>query len=113
MLDVPMLLVFLVALHHLLGRTGTWLRAAVRALLGSECRGLNQMFSAPADDVCHRLGPKNGSIAIGSKRSWPTSPAAAAVVSALIVAPRKTPCSQSNASRTSGTTLERRPPNRN
>src|SRR3954462_7289429 len=52
-------------------------------------------------------------MAIGSKRSWPTLPAAAAVVSALIVAPRKTPCSQSNASRTSGTTVARRPPDRN
>src|ERR1700735_5007944 len=29
-----------------------------------------------------------------------------------MVAPRKTPCSQSNASVTSGTTVERRPPNR-
>src|SRR3954454_12458731 len=29
-----------------------------------------------------------------------------------MVAPRNVPCSQSNASRTSGTTVERRPPNR-
>ena len=58
------------------------------------------------------LYPQNGSIAIGSKRSSPTWPAAAAVVSALIVAPRNTPCCQSNASRTSGTTVARRPPNR-
>ena len=29
------------------------------------------------------------------------------------MAPRNVPCSQSNASRTSGTTVERRPPNRN
>ena len=42
----------------------------------------------------------------------PTSPAAAAVVSTDIVAPRKTPCSQSKASVTSGTVLARRPPNR-
>src|SRR5919199_1419322 len=59
------------------------------------------------------LKPQNGSIAIGSKRSLPTSPAAAAVVSTDIVAPRNTPCSQSNASLTSGTTVARRPPNRN
>src|SRR6202000_2309475 len=54
----------------------------------------------------------NGSIAIGSKRSWPTSPAAAAVVSEDIVAPMKTACSQSNASETSGTAVARRPPKR-
>src|SRR3954470_17226932 len=59
------------------------------------------------------LYPQNGSIAIGSKRSSPTVPAAAAVFSDAIVAPRNVPCSQSNASRTSGTTVERRPPNRN
>ena len=35
------------------------------------------------------------------------------MVSELIVAPMKTACSQSNASRTSGTTVERRPPKRN
>src|SRR4051794_25257444 len=52
-------------------------------------------------------------MANGSKRSSPTWPAAAAVVSELIVAPMKTACSQSNASRTSGTEVERRPPNRN
>src|SRR5436190_18013357 len=51
-------------------------------------------------------------MAIGSKRSLPTSPAAAAVVSTDIVAPRKTPCSQSNDSETSGTTVARRPPKR-
>src|SRR5215211_1264059 len=50
---------------------------------------------------------------MGSNRSWPTVPAAAAVVSALMVEPRKTPCSQFSDSRTSGTTLARRPPNRN
>ena len=42
----------------------------------------------------------------------PTSPAAAAVVSEAIIAPVKTPCSQSRHSNTSGTTVERRPPNR-
>src|SRR6185312_9098275 len=51
-------------------------------------------------------------MANGSKRSSPTLPAAAAVFSELIVAPRNTACSQSNASRTSGAPLERRPPNR-
>src|SRR6476646_6904540 len=59
------------------------------------------------------LYPQNGSIANGSKRSSPTVPAAAAVFSELIVAPRKTPCSQPKASRTSGAPDERRPPNRN
>src|SRR3954463_1209567 len=52
-------------------------------------------------------------MANGSKRSSPTVPAAAAVFSELIVAPRNTPCSQSKAWRTSGAPLERRPPNRN
>src|SRR3954447_5875875 len=56
--------------------------------------------------------PQKGSIAIGSKRSCPTSPAAAAVVSEDIVAPMKTACSQLNASWTSGTTVARRPPKR-
>src|SRR3954447_19545549 len=51
-------------------------------------------------------------MAKGSKRSSPTLPKAAAVFSELIVAPMKTPCSQSKASRTSGTTVARRPPNR-
>ena len=40
-------------------------------------------------------------------------PAAAAVFSEPMIEPRKTPCSQSNASCTSGTTVARRPPNRN
>src|SRR5215216_4527737 len=57
--------------------------------------------------------PQNGSIANGSKRSSPTVPAAAAVFSELIVAPRNTPCSQPNASRTSGAPELRRPPKRN
>src|SRR5215213_7486438 len=58
------------------------------------------------------LYPQKGSIAIGSKRSWPTAPAAAAVVSEDIVAPMKTACSQSKASWTSGTTVALRPPKR-
>src|SRR5688500_9014635 len=58
------------------------------------------------------LYPQNGSIAIGSNRSLPTSPAAAAVVSTDIVAPMKTPCSQSNDSVTSGIAVARRPPDR-
>src|SRR5215212_1421553 len=56
--------------------------------------------------------PQNGSIAIGSRRSVPTFPVAAAVVSEDIVAPRNTPCRQFNASFTKGTTPARRPPNR-
>src|ERR687887_63673 len=58
------------------------------------------------------LYPQNGSIAIGSKRSSPTAPSAAAVFSTDIVAPRNTPCSQSKASVTSGTTVALRPPKR-
>src|SRR3954454_17244692 len=58
------------------------------------------------------LYPQNGSMAIGSRRSWPTLPTAAAVVSLEVVAPRKVPCCQSKASMASGTTLRRRPPNR-
>src|SRR3984957_15196822 len=49
-------------------------------------------------------------MAIGSKRSLPTAPACAAVVSEDMIEPRNTPCSQSRASWTSGTTVERRPP---
>src|SRR6185369_14705902 len=49
---------------------------------------------------------------MGSRRSCPTLPAAAAVVSLLAVAPRKVPCCQSNDSVTSGTMLARRPPKR-
>ncbi len=43
----------------------------------------------------------------------PTAPVAAAVVSDDMIEPRNTPCSQSRASCTSGTTVARRPPNRN
>ena len=51
-------------------------------------------------------------MAKGSRRSLPTSPLAAAVVSDAKIEPRKTPCCQSNASAIRGTTLARRPPNR-
>src|SRR5919206_4681861 len=54
----------------------------------------------------------NGSIAIGSRRTTPTWPTAAAVVSLDSVAPMYTPCIQSRASVTSGTVVLRRPPNR-
>src|SRR5256884_2344122 len=49
-------------------------------------------------------------MAIGSRRTTPTWPVMAAVVSVLIAEPRKTPCAQSKASNTSGITLERREP---
>ncbi len=49
-------------------------------------------------------------MAKGSRRSLPTSPMLAAVVSDEAVAPRKTPWSQSSASVTRGTTPLRRPP---
>src|SRR4051794_10993750 len=52
----------------------------------------------------------NGSIAIGSRRTTPTCPLAAAVVSEPIVAPTYTPWIQLNAWNTSGTVLDRLPP---
>src|SRR4051812_39370223 len=54
----------------------------------------------------------NGSMANGSRRTTPTAPVAAAVVSEESVAPMKTPWFQSRASVTSGTVVFRRPPNR-
>src|SRR2546421_1883659 len=54
----------------------------------------------------------NGSIAIGSRRTTPTWPTAAAVVSEDSVAPRYTPCTQSRAWVTSGMVVLRRPPKR-
>src|SRR5919109_2636193 len=51
-------------------------------------------------------------MAKGSKRSFPTAPAWGAVVSDLMIEPRKTPCSQSKDSVTSGTLVARRPPKR-
>src|SRR5215470_6187136 len=59
------------------------------------------------------LYPQNGSIAIGSRRTTPTCPVMAAVVSVLIAEPRKTPCAQSKASKTRGMTVVRREPNTN
>src|SRR5579859_3019864 len=56
------------------------------------------------------LYPQKGSMAMGSRRVTPTAPVAAAVVSDAIVAPTKTPCCQSRASKTSGATFARRPP---
>src|SRR5579862_890326 len=55
--------------------------------------------------------PQKGSIANGSRRTSPTLPAAAAVVSDPIVAAMYTPSSQVRASLTSGTVSERRAPN--
>jgi len=48
------------------------------------------------------LYPQNGIMAMGSRRTTPTLPVIAAVVSVLMAEPRKTPCDQSNASNTSG-----------
>src|SRR6187549_2615968 len=53
-----------------------------------------------------------GSIAIGSRRTTPTAPVAAAVVSEESVAPMNTPWAQSRDSYTSGTVVLRRPPKR-
>src|ERR671932_998889 len=53
-----------------------------------------------------------GSIANGSRRTTPTAPVAAAVVSEESVAPMKTPWFQSRASLTSGMVVLRRAPNR-
>src|SRR5687767_11060137 len=52
-------------------------------------------------------------IAIGSRRTTPTLPVIAAVVSEPSVAAMYTPSSQLGASTTSGTVVERRPPNTN
>src|SRR5271169_3921944 len=49
-------------------------------------------------------------MAIGSRRTMPTFPVAAAVVSLAIVAPTNTPCCQSNDSYTNGATRARLPP---
>src|SRR5688572_28735491 len=54
--------------------------------------------------------PQKGSIAIGSRRTTPTLPAAAAVVSEPTVAPRNTPCVQLKDCTTKGTVVLRRPP---
>src|SRR6266404_4964609 len=56
------------------------------------------------------LYPQNGSIAMGSRRTTPTLPVAAAVVSLAMLALTKTPCCQSKASYTRGATRARRPP---
>src|SRR6195952_1487277 len=56
------------------------------------------------------LYPQKGSIAIGSRRTTPTLPVAAAVVSEPVVAPKYTPCVQLNDCTTSGTVVARRPP---
>src|SRR5277367_5346029 len=56
------------------------------------------------------LYPQKGSIAMGSRRTTPTLPTAAAVVSEPSVAPRKTPWVQLNACITNGTVVARRPP---
>src|SRR5579859_7794142 len=56
------------------------------------------------------LYPQNGSIANGSRRTTPTLPAAAAVVSLPRVAPKKTPFIQLNACITRGMVVARRPP---
>src|SRR5438067_10293321 len=58
------------------------------------------------------LYPQNGSMAKGSRRSLPTAPAAAAVVSEAMIDPRNTPCSQSKDWWMSGTVVDRRPPTR-
>src|SRR5712691_4117224 len=54
--------------------------------------------------------PQNGIMAMGSRRTTPTWPVMAAVVSVLITAPRKTPCCQPKLSKTIGMTLVRREP---
>src|ERR1700742_4921000 len=56
------------------------------------------------------LYPQKGSIARGSRRTTPTLPVAAAVVSLPRVAPKKMPFIQLNACMTSGTVVARRPP---
>src|SRR6185503_4885299 len=57
------------------------------------------------------LYPQNGNMAMGSRRTTPTFPVAAAVVSEDKVAPRNVPCCQLRASTTRGTRSCRRAPN--
>src|SRR5215510_3723497 len=52
-------------------------------------------------------------MAMGSRRTTPTCPVMAAVVSVLMAAPRKTPCCQPKLSKTIGMTLVRREPKMN
>src|SRR5712671_4547327 len=59
------------------------------------------------------LYPQNASMAIGSRRTTPTLPVIAAVVSDPRVAAIYTPSSQVGASTMSGTVEDRRPPNTN
>src|SRR5438874_1880528 len=47
---------------------------------------------------------------MGSRRTTPCLPVAAAVVSEASVAPKKTPCAQLNDCSTNGTVFDRRPP---
>ena len=54
----------------------------------------------------------NGRIAMGSRRTTPTAPVAAAVVSEESTEPMNTPCVQSLVSVTSGIVVLRRPPKR-
>src|SRR6185295_14753208 len=58
------------------------------------------------------LKPQNGNIAIGSRRTTPTAPLCAAVVSEATEAPTKTPWFQSNDCMISGAVRARRPPKR-
>src|SRR5271170_6651052 len=58
------------------------------------------------------LYPQKGSIAKGSRRSLPTAPVAAAVVSEERIEPKNTPWSQLFDWEMSGITLARRPPKR-
>src|SRR5438445_9690872 len=57
------------------------------------------------------LEPQKASIAIGSRRTPPTAPLCAAVVSDATEAPTNTPWLQSKACSTSGAVRARRPPN--
>src|SRR5512135_50242 len=59
------------------------------------------------------LYPQKASMAIGSRRTTPTFPVIAAVVSDPSVAPMYTPSSQLAASTTKGTVVDRLPPKMN
>ena len=54
--------------------------------------------------------PQKGSIAMGSRRTTPTAPVAAAVVSEAMMDPTNTPWAQSRDWYTRGAVLARRPP---
>src|ERR1700726_4544633 len=80
----------------------TWNTRGVR--LRFLCKAIQCLKYSPM------LYPQKGSMAMGSRRTLPTVPAAAAVISEPMVAPAYTPALQLNAWYTRGMVAARRPP---